>query len=71
MFMARSAFLRENGYPDRGMIKGADDIAIGELILQADGKLLAFPPELAAMFRSNTGERRGTGIGFQDGWVAT
>jgi tetratricopeptide (TPR) repeat protein len=59
LFLARAAFLREHDFPDRGMTKALDDVALGELVQQVGGRLAYLPPDLQAVARVSDGRRRG------------
>jgi hypothetical protein len=69
LFMARTEFLREHDFPDRSMVKRADDVLLGELCQQQDAKLVDFGhiPEIMDRIRISDGNRRGDGEG-SDGW---
>lgn len=62
-FLARTAFLRNHSFPDRAMIKRADDVLLGELCQQQNGVLRDFGQNRDIMDRIkiSDGERRGTG----------
>ena len=68
LFLARTAFLREHEFPDRRMIKKLDDVLLGDLIIQHNGRRIAFSDDLMQFLRINDGERRGTGEG-PEGWI--
>ena len=59
LFVARTAFLRQHDFPDRGMTKALDDVLLGELVQQVGGRLEYLPPELQAAARVSDGHRRG------------
>ena len=67
-WIARTAYLREHDYPDRDMIKKADDMLLGEMIVHTDGKLLSVGELWDKWIRVNKGPRRGTGERADDGW---
>lgn len=68
LFLARTEFLREHGFPDRGMIKKQDDLLLGDLISQQHGKLIGFSGEIMECVSISDGQRRGEGEG-SDGWL--
>lgn len=59
LFLARTAFLRTHNFPDEGMIKAMDDVALGELIHQVGGRIVGLPPDVLHMMRISDGHRRG------------
>lgn len=59
MFIARTDFLRTHDFPDRGMAKAMDDVALGELILQQGGLQLGLPQDVLDLIRISDGDRRG------------
>lgn len=59
LFIARTRYLLQHDFPDRGMVKAMDDVALGELVLQQGGRLVPAPPEILATARIGDGERRG------------
>jgi GT2 family glycosyltransferase len=59
MFLARTAFLREHDFPDSGMVKAMDDVALGELIHQVGGRMVGLPGDILNMMRISDGHRRG------------
>ena len=59
LFLARTNYLRLHDFPDRGMTKAMDDVALGELVMQKGGRLIGLPPEVQAMVRISDGHRRG------------
>jgi hypothetical protein len=61
LFLARAQYLRQHNFPDRRMIKGQDDILLGDLISQQHGRLVGFSDEIMQHVRISDGERRGTG----------
>ena len=67
MFVARTEFLRENNFPDRGMVKRVDDVLLGDLVNQAGARMIGFSHEAHHHIVINDGERRGGGEG-DDGW---
>jgi hypothetical protein len=68
LWLARTAFLRHHGFPDRGMVKKQDDLLLGDLIGQQGGKLFDFGHhEIMQFARISDGHRRGVGEG-RDGW---
>ena len=69
MFLARTEFLRRFDFPDRGMIKAMDDVALGELALQVGGRTVYFNGELLARTKISDGHRRGTNFELRDGWT--
>jgi hypothetical protein len=70
-FVASAAFLRIHHFPDRAMIKRADDVLLGDLLQQQKGVLRDFGKDRAIMdrIRISDGNRRGAGEGA-DGWLA-
>lgn len=66
-FVARTAFLRAYDFPDRGMTKWLDDVALGELLLQVGGRLVTFGDGILSKVRINDGERRGDAGPVEDG----
>jgi hypothetical protein len=68
LFIARADFLRIHDFPDRGMIKGVDDVALGELVLQVGGRSVSLSAELLSLAKINDGHRRGTNFELVDGW---
>ena len=62
LFLARLDFLRKYDFPDRVMAKGMDDILLGELCLQQDGRLVDFGGnrEIMDRIRISDGDRRGS-----------
>ena len=67
LFLARTAFLRRHDFPDAGMTKAMDDVALGELLQQVGGRLVPFSAEILAMLRINDGVRRGEAFLLPDG----
>ncbi|MDB5295369.1 MAG: hypothetical protein JWO31_1352 [Phycisphaerales bacterium] len=59
LFVARTAYLRQHDFPDRGMTKAMDDVALGDLVLQQTGRLVPLPADVLAMCRIDDGHRRG------------
>ena len=59
-FLARTAFLREHDYPDRGMVIQFDDALLADLVYQVGGKLRAFPDSVLSRVVINDGKRRWT-----------
>lgn len=59
LFLARTAFLREHNFPDQGMTKAMDDVALGELMHQVGGRMVGLPPDVLHMMRISDGHRRG------------
>ncbi|MFI5378840.1 MAG: tetratricopeptide repeat protein [Tepidisphaerales bacterium] len=57
-FLARTAFLRENDYPDRGMVIQYEDTLLADLVYQVGGKLRAFPDSVLSRVVINDGKRR-------------
>jgi hypothetical protein len=71
LWLARTSFLRQHGYPDRCMVKRMDDLLLGDLISQQHGRLIHFSNEIMSCIRiSDAGShgRRGSGEG-SDGWL--
>jgi len=68
LFIARTDFLRSHDFPDRGMIRAMDDVALGELLQQVGGRLVALPAELVKI-ASSDGVRRGDHRTLTDGVV--
>lgn len=70
-FVARTTFLRTHQFPDRAMVKRADDVLLGDLLQQQKGVLKDFGKDRAIMdrIRISDGNRRGAGEG-DDGWLA-
>lgn len=68
LFVARTEFLRQHDFPDRGMVKKQDDVLLGDLISQQHGKLIGFSNEFMECVAISDGDRRGEGEG-DDGWV--
>lgn len=69
-WLARADFLRAHNYPDRQMIKKQDDLLLGDLISQHNGRLVSFPREIMDCVKISDGRRRGVGEGH-DGWCLT
>lgn len=72
LFLARTAFVRQQSFPDKGMIKKQDDLLFGDCIEQVGGKLLDFSNDDQIMSRISIscGARRGSGEeGFGNGWL--
>jgi hypothetical protein len=69
LYLARTAFLRQHNYPDRGMVKRAGDVLLGELCQQQQAVLKDFGKCRAVMdrLRIGDGNRRGHGEDAQ-GW---
>ena len=67
LFLARTTFLRQHNFPDRGMVKRVDDVLLGDLVDQVKGKMLTFSHGFGGLISVNDGERRGCGEG-DDGW---
>lgn len=59
LFLARTAFLREHDFPDGKMVKAMDDVALGELMHQAGGRMVGLPGDILHMMRISDGHRRG------------
>lgn len=64
-WIGNAAFVRKYNYPDREMVKRADDMLLGELIIQKGGKLNVLP---SLTFRYNTRPRRGNGETTAEGF---
>ncbi len=60
-FLARTEFLRKHDFPDRGMLKRHDDILLGDLISQHNGRLIPFDEKIMEVVRISDGDRRGIG----------
>ncbi len=62
LFLARLGFLRKHDFPDRVMAKNMDDILLGELCAQQDGRLVDFGGnrEIMDRIRISDGRRRGS-----------
>jgi hypothetical protein len=69
-WIARTDFLRQHNFPDRGMVKHYDDVLLGDLVYQTGGRLVDFPESLKRLCKISDGKRRGTGESPQDGVVA-
>ena len=72
LFFARTAFVRRNNFPDKGMVKRQDDLLFGDCIDQCGGRLVDFGriPEIMNRIRISCGQRRGTGEGgMGEGWL--
>ena len=68
LWLARTAFLRQHNFPDRGMVKKMDDLLLGDLTAQQGGRLFDFGHhEIMKFVRISDGNRRGSGEG-SDGW---
>ncbi len=68
LWLARTAFLRQHEFPDRGMVKRQDDLLLGDLLGQQGGRLFDFGHhEIMKYIRISDGHRRGSGEG-SDGW---
>ena len=65
-WIARTDFLRKHNFPDRDMIKKADDMLLGELCAQVGGRLIQ--ADTYEFIKLNDGPRRGTGETATDGW---
>ena len=59
-WLARSTF-GSTTFPTAVLIKGQDDILLGDLISQQHGRLVGFSDEIMQHVRISDGERRGTG----------
>jgi hypothetical protein len=59
LFLARTAFLRKYNFPDEGMVKAMDDVALGELMHQVGGRMVGLPGDILHMMRISDGQRRG------------
>lgn len=70
MFLARTAFLRDNDFPDRGMVKRVDDVLLGDLVNQTGARMIGLSGDMWQHIVINDGERRGSGEGH-DGWRET
>jgi hypothetical protein len=70
LFLARVEFLRQHNFPDRAMVKLADDVLMGELCQQQKAILKDFGGCRAIMdkIKISDGSRRGNGEGA-DGWL--
>lgn len=68
LFVARAEFLRQHDFPDRGMVKKADDVLLGDLVSQQHGKLIAFSRDMMDCIHISDGQRRGGGEDA-DGWL--
>lgn len=68
LFLARADFLRQHNFPDRGMVKKADDVLLGDLVSQRHGRLIGFSREFMDCVTISDGNRRGEGEGA-DGWL--
>lgn len=72
LLLARTAFVRRNNFPDKGMVKRQDDLLFGDCIDQCGGRLVDFGgiPEIMNRIRISCGQRRGTGEGgIGEGWL--
>jgi hypothetical protein len=67
MWTGRKQFFVDNNFPDIGMIKKCDDMLMGELIYQANGKFKHLG-DLWNYFERNKADRRGNGEEAHDGW---
>jgi FkbM family methyltransferase len=66
VFLARTNYLRKHDFPDRGLVKAMDDVALGEMIQQVGGRLVPLPANLLKMADTD-GTRRGEGMTLSDG----
>lgn len=72
LFLAGTAFVRRNNFPDKGMVNRQDDLLFGDCIDQCGGRLVDFGriPEIMNRIRISCGQRRGTGEGgIGEGWL--
>ena len=67
-WIGRTNFLRKNDFPDRLMVKKADDMLLGELIAQKGGRLKPIYDMWDVWIAVNKGPRRGNGETGADGW---
>jgi hypothetical protein len=67
VWMARTDYLLAHNYPDRAMIKKLDDVLLGDMLWQTDGRFAEFPDALKALAPRAATARRGTGED-DDGW---
>ncbi len=70
LFLARVGFLRKHNFPDRALVKRADDVFLGELCQQQKAILRDFGRcrPLMDRIKISDGNRRGSGEGA-DGWL--
>lgn len=59
LFLGRTDFLRQHDFPDAGMTKAMDDVALGELMHQVGGRLVGLPGDILSMMKISDGDRRG------------
>jgi hypothetical protein len=69
LYLARTAFLRQHNFPDRGLVKRHEDALLGDLIALVGGILIPFSEQVWRYIAINDGERRGNGEG-DDSWRA-
>jgi hypothetical protein len=68
LWLARTSFLRLHDYPDRGMVKKQDDLLLGDMVGQQNGRLFDFGHHHVMRYvRISDGRRRGSGEG-REGW---
>lgn len=61
LWIAKTEFLKKHDFPDKKMIKKADDLLLGDLISQQHGNLIGFSAEILASLKISDGNRRGDG----------
>lgn len=66
LYIGRRDFFLRHNFPDKAIVKRADDMLLGDLFLQQNGKLLMFPPEMCSVLRCSMGDRRGQGEKLTD-----
>lgn len=59
LFVANTALVREARWPDHAMVKGHDDIMLGELARCSGMRLAPFTNEIDKIIRVSDGKRRG------------
>jgi len=64
-YLFRVPFVRRHNYPDKGLVKRADDLLLGDLVAQQGGLLVPFTRNLFEKLRISDGARRGSGEQIQ------
>jgi len=61
--LARVEYLRQHNFPDKSMVKRMDDVLLGDLLQQQNGKLIDFGHNRGIMdkVKISNGDRRGIG----------
>ena len=58
LLLARTAFLRDHGWPDAGLVVEFEDVLLCDLVHHVGGKLLPFDSDILASVSISDGERR-------------